>query len=318
MDFQLTDQKGLVMTECERIVKEGIVPEDFLKEETRCDFFVDSTRKKIWAIELDLLRKFDSVCKKNGLKYFIAVGSLLGAVRHKGFIPWDDDLDIFMYRDDYQKLLALSDSFRAPYFLQTPYTDKNSYFSFTKIRNSNTTFTSEYFSYQGLHSGLWIDIFPVDNCIPEKCEEIYNRIKELALENSTFMRMKYPFLNEKDQERVRKWKGMDPLKAYDEINRLATLYNNIETGYVYCVVCTVPPYKKLILKKAFFDKTVYLDFENITVPAPAGYHEVLSTTYGDYMKYPPVNERGQWHKDMIIDPDTPWADLLPLNTSNCK
>jgi len=310
MDFQLTDQKGLVMTECERIVKEGIVPEDFLKEETRCDFFVDSTRKKIWAIVLDLLKEFDSVCKKNGLKYYLAFGSLIGAVRHKGFIPWDDDLDVLMFRDDYQKLLALSDSFHTPYFLQTPYTDKNAFFSFAKLRNDYTTYISKHMSYQGFHSGVWLDIFPLDNSILEKGEDIYNQVKELALENSTYMRMKYPFLSEADQERVRKWKGMDPLKVYEEINRLASSYNDIETEYVNCAICTVYSYKKFLFRKTSFDKTVYLVFENMNVPAPAGYHEVLSTTYGDYMKYPPVNERGTWHKDLIVDPDTPYTIRL--------
>ena len=298
------------MTECERIVKEGIVPEDFLKEETICDFFVDSTRKKIWAIELDLLREFDSFCKRHGLRYFLAFGSLIGAVRHKGFIPWDDDMDLLMLRDDYQELLNLSDAFHAPYFLQTPFTDKNAFFSFAKIRNDNTTFTSKQFSYQGFHSGITIDIFPLDNCIPEKGEEIYNRIKELNLENSTYMRMKNPFLSEADQERVKNWKGIDPLKAYEEINRLATTYKDVDTDYVSCAISTLSPCEKLTFKKASFDKTIYLDFENMTVPAPAGYHEILSVTYGDYMKYPPVNERGTWHKDLIIDPDTPYAIRL--------
>lgn len=86
------------MTECERIIKEGILPESFFEPETICDFYVDETRKKIWAVLLDLLIKFDKVCKKHGLKYYLAYGSLIGAVRHQGFIPWDDDIDICMNR----------------------------------------------------------------------------------------------------------------------------------------------------------------------------------------------------------------------------
>lgn len=298
------------MTECERIVKEGIVPEEFLKEETRCDFFVDSTRKKIWAIQLDLLRVFDSICKKNGLKFFLAFGSLIGAVRHHGFIPWDDDFDVAMLRDDYEKLLKLNQEFEHPYFLQTPHTDPNYAFSFARLGNDNTTFCSNLFSYQEYHAGICIDIFPFDNCIPEKGEETYNRIKELNLENSTYMRMKNPFLSESDQERVKNWKGMNPLDVYEEINRLATTNNDVETDYVSCVVCTMYSYRKFLFRKTFFDKTHYLDFENIVVPVPAGYHGVLSSSYGDYMKYPPMNERGTWHKDVIIDPDTPYTIRL--------
>lgn len=298
------------MTECERIVKEGIVPDDFLKEETRCDFFVDSTRKKIWAIQLDLLRALDSICKKNDLKYYVAFGSLIGAVRHHGFIPWDDDFDVVMLREDYERLLKLNQEFEHPYFLQTPHTDSNYAFSFTRLVNDNTTFCSNLFSYQGYHAGICIDIFPLDNSIPEKGEEIYNRIKELNLENSTYMRMKNPFLSEADQERVKNWKGMDPLKVYEEINRLAASCNDVDTDYVSCAVCTIYSYRKFLFRKTSFAKTVYLDFENIVVPVPAGYHEVLSSSYGDYMKYPPVNARGTWHKDVIIDPDTPYAIRL--------
>ena len=112
------------MTEPERIVASGIVPPSFLQEETVCEFFVDSTRKKIWAIELDILIEFDRICKKHGLKYFLMCGTLLGAIRHKGFIPWDDDIDVAMPRDDFNKLNTLQDEFKHPFFLQTPLTDK--------------------------------------------------------------------------------------------------------------------------------------------------------------------------------------------------
>lgn len=298
------------MTESERIVKEGIVPEEFLKEEVRCGFLVDSTRKKIWAIQLDLLKTFDAICKKNNLKYFLAFGSLIGAVRHNGFIPWDDDFDVAMLREDYEKLLRLDQEFEHPCFLQTPHTDPNFAFSFARLGNDNTTFCSKMFSYQGYHAGICIDIFPLDRCIPEKGEALYNRIKELNLENSTFMRMKNPFLSEADQERVNNWKGMDPLDVNETIHRLATSFNDSDTDYVSCPVCSIYPYRKLIFRRTSFDKTVYLDFENTVVPVPAGYHEVLTAIYGDYMKYPPVSERGTWHKDMIIDPDIPYAIRL--------
>ena len=95
------------MTESERKIKQGILPESFFKEETICDFFVSEKRKKIWAICIDLLVSFDKVCRSYNLRYSLAFGSLLGMVRHKGFIPWDDDIDVVMPREDYEKLYSL-------------------------------------------------------------------------------------------------------------------------------------------------------------------------------------------------------------------
>ena len=111
------------MTECERLVAAGVFSPDFFREETRCDFLVTTERKKIWAVELDLLMQFDRVCRKHGLRYFMFVGSLLGAIRHRGFVPWDDDIDLVLPRDDYETMLKLGDEFPAPYFLQSPWTD---------------------------------------------------------------------------------------------------------------------------------------------------------------------------------------------------
>ena len=96
------------MTEKERIIKEGRIPEIFFEEEVRCDFLVTQDRKKLWAVLLDMLLKIDDVCKKYHLTYFLEAGTLLGAIRHKGMIPWDDDIDIFMPRKDYNKFILLS------------------------------------------------------------------------------------------------------------------------------------------------------------------------------------------------------------------
>ena len=96
------------MTEAERIMQKGFLRKDFLKEEVICDFLVDEKRKKIWAIELDLLREFDRVCKKYNLKYYMWFGSLIGAIRHHGFIPWDDDLDVAMLREDYERFMEVA------------------------------------------------------------------------------------------------------------------------------------------------------------------------------------------------------------------
>lgn len=98
------------MTEVERIVREGIIPREFLEPEIRNDFLVGVDRKKLWAISLDLLIKFDEVCRKQNLQYYMIGGSLLGIIRHQGFIPWDDDIDVCMLREDYARFTEIQKS----------------------------------------------------------------------------------------------------------------------------------------------------------------------------------------------------------------
>ena len=167
------------MTECERIIKQGLLPEDFFEEETRCDFIVTKERKKIWAVEIDLLLEFERVCKKHNLRFFLFWGSLLGAVRHGGFVPWDDDTDVVMPRADYEKLLLLQEEFTHPYFLQTPYTDNGYFYAHAKLRNSNTTAWDRPFAYQGTNFGIFLDILPLDSVELDGGKERFDRINKL-------------------------------------------------------------------------------------------------------------------------------------------
>lgn len=93
---------------------------NFLNSEVRDDYLVTSHTKKLWAVQLNLLKKFKEVCEKNNLKFYLTYGSLLGAIRHNGYIPWDDDIDIAMPREDYDKLKEIAaKEFEDPYFYQT-------------------------------------------------------------------------------------------------------------------------------------------------------------------------------------------------------
>lgn len=110
-----------------------------LEPETRNDYFISSEMKKVWQVELILLKKLLEVCEKYNLKVFAEGGTLLGAIRERGFIPWDDDIDVAMLREDYDKLqdIALNE-FKAPYFFQSGYTDE-SYVGHIKWNKRNTT-----------------------------------------------------------------------------------------------------------------------------------------------------------------------------------
>ena len=100
------------------------IADSFYKEEERCGYVVSAHMKKVWAVELDLLYQLQQVCEKYGIKYYGSAGTILGAERHKGMIPWDDDIDIMMMRDQYDLLCSHADEFEEPYFLQTFDTDE--------------------------------------------------------------------------------------------------------------------------------------------------------------------------------------------------
>lgn len=111
--------------------------------------------------ELEILKEFDRVCKMNNLNYSLGSGTMLGAVRHKGFIPWDDDIDVLMPANDYKKFCKIAPkAFSEKFFLQTSYTD-SWYASFSKVRMNGTTAIEKGFENCRFHQGVWIDIFPI-------------------------------------------------------------------------------------------------------------------------------------------------------------
>ena len=147
------------------------IPKEFLDEEERCGFHITKKQKEVWAVELDLLVELDRVCKKYNLKYCATGGTLLGAIRHKGFIPWDDDIDVMMLRDDYEKLCNIApQEFKDPYFFQTEYSDPGSLRRHAQFRNSNTTgiLSTEFPLRKPINQGIFLDIFPQDNVIDDE------------------------------------------------------------------------------------------------------------------------------------------------------
>ena len=148
------------------------IDDSFYQEEERCGYLVSAKMKRIWAVELDLLYQLQQICEKYGIKYYASGGTILGAEGHKGMIPWDDDIDIMMLRDQYDLLCQHADEFEEPYFFQTYETDDGYFRGHAQLRNSNTTgvLVEEIEKNVPFNQGIFIDIFPLDY-YPEDEEE---------------------------------------------------------------------------------------------------------------------------------------------------
>ena len=208
------------MTETERIYREGWLSKEFWEEEIRCGYRVPPNIKKVWAIELDLYREFSRICDENNLAYFTDGGTTLGAVRHNGFIPWDDDLDVCLPRDSYEKLKKLSTAFKEPYFFQNVYTDSEYGYSFMRLMNENTTVVLDAYSYSKFKHGICIDIFPLDKVTQEDYLPRREKMYELIMENSAYMRFNRPQKSERDREVIAQY--------YDSSTNLREKFEEIE------------------------------------------------------------------------------------------
>lgn len=299
------------MKEYDRIIAEGRLPISFLEPQTICDHYVGEEQKRIWAVELDLLLEFDRVCKKHGLKYFAFGGTILGAVRHKGFIPWDDDIDVAMPMDDYLRLQTFVEEFYHPYFLQTPYSDPGSFFSFMKLRNSETTFMSRVFSAQGFNQGAFIDIFPLVECPPDQVKAQRAKIYPCIMRCSNYMKRGCEdLLTPQQSARMKEYCTDDPLAEYDTIIQEFTNPAYKGCGY-YTHASLFFNYDEYhIWDTKLWEGVVDREFEITRVPLPIGWDEILTEYYGDYMTFPPPDKRVSLHSDMIIDMNKPYTAYL--------
>lgn len=235
-------------------------------------------------IMLDILIEFDQICKKNNLTYWLDAGTLLGAIRHKGFIPWDDDIDVAMPRDDYDKFLKIYNKELSPHlFLQTKESDLEYCQYYAKIRNTNTRYIDH--SEKGkdikYNQGIFIDIFPV-NYIDTKMNRIYPFLRFLG---NFFTKNRFYI----------KYFNMDIYKYYIKIfNRLHHHKNNfIRKGPEI-----VSKLKSIEKKDIFPLKEV--EFEDFVFLAPYNYDKYLKEIYGDYMTLLPLEQREQMkHSDEI-------------------
>lgn len=249
--------------------------------------------KEIQKIETEELKYFDKLCRDNQLKYFLAGGTLLGTVRHKGFIPWDDDIDIAMPREDYQKLLQLNVNER--YKIISIENNRQYIWPFAKLIDT-TTYVRESKVKDINEYGLFIDVFPLDGLGNNK---IIARVNEFIIR---FLRGRLAIItngNGKCNSILKNliqnhYTRMGKEKVYNKILKYATKHNFYKSKYVGSVVGGARG-KKEIFKYEVYSETTDMPFENLTLKGMKYYDEYLSRMYGNYMELPPEDKRGGFH-----------------------
>ena len=239
---------------------------------------------------LEMISDIDSFCKENDIDYVLSGGNVLGAVRHKGFIPWDDDLDIQMPRKSYDKFLKLFKE-NNKYIVQK---DTEDYpLQFSKLRAKNSTFI-EYIpykkKYKNIHQGIYIDIFPVDKVSPKKSQK-YKQIlfSNILIAQSLFLRG-YPKSHRNIKKNIIMFLSVLLLPFRNYFNNYVKSFNNLDGFENFCSFYGTT--KKIFQNKSNFDKPyTKLQFENLELPVMKDYVKYLENAYGDYMKLPSESER---------------------------
>jgi lipopolysaccharide cholinephosphotransferase len=256
--------------------------------------------RQLHTVQLDLLLEFDRLCRRLGLRYQIAAGTLLGAVRHGGFIPWDDDIDVILRREDYRRLLRLGPALLADrFFLQSRRSDPEYRRHHAKLRRHGSVFR-EIEAAAGSHAGIFIDIFPFDPVAPRS--RLWRwRCRLLCRLNAVLPRWWGPLPRELLLRAIA-IRGADARGA-DQVVCLAS--GPLHLGRILAQARPV----------AEFEQTVWLGFAGLRLPATAAFDRALTRLYGAYRTPPPPERRVPGHpvREFRL-PEPPLSPPAPLRS----
>lgn len=266
----------------------------------------EKTLRQVQLTELEIAKEIRRVCREHSIPYVLYRGTFLGAVRHQGFIPWDDDMDVAMLREDYDRFCAIAPkALGADYCFQNWHTDENYAHPFGKVRKRGTLFV-EAKCKRLSENGIYVDVYPLDAAPEGEPERKRLAWKLLQLYRLKLMKSGYtPWM---EGSRI-VWRKRIGYLLYQTIallfshKRLIALYE----GTVRAIAPHGTVYEQSAMPVSFYfpeeqyrDRTPY-PFEDTTFPGPRAYDANLSTLYGDYMVLPPEGKRENRHQIIAID-----------------
>lgn len=260
---------------------------------------------------LDIMKYIDKLCRENNIVYYIMGGTALGAVRHGGFIPWDDDLDIFMTPENYEKFKKVFESQQSEQFVLQEWKTTPDYLEYAKVRMNNTTFIEEHFKdFKGMHHGIYVDIMILhkvkDGRLTQKF--IYYLSKYVTLyglsqrnwvAKTTLQNAVLKFLNVLPNKLLAKF-------SYKQIYK----YDSMDKNYKYCYWITPAKFKNGLFDKSFFENPVDVAFEDTFLLGSEKIKEYLEYRYGDYMKLPSLEQQKAAVHAYIFDTEKNYIEYL--------
>lgn len=277
--------------------------------------------KKIQEIELDIFKEFSNICKQNNLRYFAIGGTCIGAVRHQGFIPWDDDIDVAMPYEDYIRFKNIaSRELQGPLVLYDETQIKHYPSNFCKIHNKNTTYIEKIqIGHKETYTGIWIDIMPIFGLPNDKRErdcklkKYKNYIRFNVILRSPFCAYSTTIFRALVWLLFRPISFFLPFNYYNyKIHDLFEKYyldnsEKILFGWRFIPLKRYNTHYQCIFDTKDFKTAQNVPFEDTYISIPSGYDNYLNQDFGDYMKLPPEEDRHSTHDIYICDMDTPYT-----------
>lgn len=260
--------------------------------------------RRIQLIELEMLLEFDRICRKHNLKYTLAWGTLLGAIRHGGFIPWDDDVDVLMLYEDYRRFLEIApqELDTEKFFLRTIETDKDCNLTFAQIKRNNTVFLRAGRENYNTHKGVFMDILPLFNGSKSTVVHYFQHKICRFFKTMTWAHMGA----NSERNPIKRWYYLQLArvpnnKSYSLFLKFATMIKEKSENLAYLSVVRNPKCKA-ITKRSNYEDLIEVDFEGHSFYAPKNYDEILRYAYSDdYLRYPSLFARHAKHLPGVID-----------------
>lgn len=273
---------------------------------SRVNIIYHGRLKALQNLELEILKEIDTICRTNDIKYFLVGGSLLGAIRHHGFIPWDDDLDIGMLREDFEKFrVVCPQNLSSKYTYQSYRTDSQSHYVFDKIRQKNTFFATTFSHQFPIDNGVFVDILVYDKTSMHTCiQKLHIRLIKILKQVISVRWYNKPRngIHYIASKIFLPFMRLIPFQIYHGIyEKLIRVFNRSNSDY-YIDSVGMNLMKGAFRKECIVGVPQYVPFETTQAPIPPGWNEYLIHWYGDnYMKIPGISSRNSGHKLAQID-----------------